>query len=279
EPEYGGIDPVVYAEVVNVVYPAMKAADPTCRVGVGVVANVNMGGKGQSWLAKAFAAGLVGDFLSYHSYDGWSGVASPDVPPSQWWGGNGVLAVCQQFETWAISQGWHGDFWITETGIQSTDPSGGMTLALQAQWMGELLPLYEQLSPAPKVVCIYELSDEGQGTDIDWGMMTGEGIGPKPVYAVVQALAAPAPTPPAPVPLPPPAPAPVPETANQYAAAHGMVIIDVAEARQAIHVGISYYTWSNGAMHGSRLPSIPTGITLYAFAAPLDIHHIHHAGP
>ena len=97
-------------------------------------------------------------------------------------------------------------------------------------------------------------------------------------------IGTPAPKPkPAPVPAPKPAPAPVPLTADQYAAKHGMVRIDVAEARQAIAVGISYYTWQkkilrSPQMYPSRSRKIPTGTPLFAFAASLDAHHIPHAG-
>ena len=90
---------------------------------------------------------------------------------------------------------------------------------------------------------------------------------------------------PKPKPQPKPKPIPVPPlTADQYAAKHGMVQIDIVEARQAIAKGISYYVWAKGLvrrtykMIPSRSRNIPKGVTLYAFKASLDAHQIRHAG-
>lgn len=84
----------------------------------------------------------------------------------------------------------------------------------------------------------------------------------------------------APVPTPKPVPvAPIPPSADQYAARNGMVRIDLAEAKIAIHNGISYYTWHNNtAMFGSRNVDIPQGVVLFAFAKNLDAAKIPHAG-
>ena len=78
--------------------------------------------------------------------------------------------------------------------------------------------------------------------------------------------------------FPPPPKPPVPLAADLYAARHGMVHIDRAEALLAIHAGISYYVWK-GKMVGSRSAKVPTGVALFAFKANLDAAHIPHGSP
>ena len=79
-------------------------------------------------------------------------------------------------------------------------------------------------------------------------------------------------------PPPPVVKPPVPLAADLYAARNGMVHIDVAEAKLAIHAGISYYVWK-GKMVGSRSAKVPTGVALFAFKANLDAAHIPHGSP
>lgn len=82
-------------------------------------------------------------------------------------------------------------------------------------------------------------------------------------------------------PIAPPKPvvvAPAPPAAHAYAAAHGMVVIDVAEAKLAIHNKIRYFVWKNASMIGSLQTNVPNNVVLFANKSPLDAAKIPHAG-
>ena len=70
----------------------------------------------------------------------------------------------------------------------------------------------------------------------------------------------------------------LPLAADLYAARNGMVHIDVAEAKLAIHAGISYYVWK-GKMVGSRSAKVPVGVALFGYRSNLDAAHIPHGSP
>lgn len=85
---------------------------------------------------------------------------------------------------------------------------------------------------------------------------------------------------PPPPPPPPKPPVPAPPAAHAYAQAHGMVVIDHAEALLCVnHVPeIAWYLWVHGQMVGHSDRNIPTNQVLFAFKNALDAAHIPHAG-
>lgn len=146
------------------------------------------------------------------------------------------------------------------------------------EWLWELGSSSYNTGPEPTNKRIQQLVSCPSGCKVlggvDWDVALTEDWGQFP--APVAPKPAPVPTP---KPTPKPQPAPKPAlTADQYAAAHGMVRIDHQEALEAVAAHLAWYTWSAGAMHGRSDTHIPTGVVLFAFKANLDAHHIAHAG-
>lgn len=177
--------PATLAEAVKLAYPAMKAADPTCVVHMGPVANISNGSGGYNFLKGCYEAGVAGffDILSFHCYS---------------WPGNGTYLTTKngspldQQITGALIplQAEYGDkspLWLTETGWLSsgTGQTPDMTDALQSQYLVQWIERLQQLPVA--VVFQYCLID-WTTTYGFWGLVDFNG-NKKPSFSAVQALA------------------------------------------------------------------------------------------
>jgi hypothetical protein len=174
--------PPQYTLGLKAAYPAMKAADPTCTVHMGPVANISTGSDGYNFLQSCYTDGIVGffDVLSFHCY-AWPGNVTWQLTE------NGDPLNVQVATDIPALRAAHSDtspMWLTETGWESIDTSDGapnMTPALQEtyliSWLEELLTL------PPIVVMIYQLGDAGGY----WGMVDASNV-KKPVFAAVQSL-------------------------------------------------------------------------------------------
>jgi hypothetical protein len=200
-----------YASIVNATVPGIAAANGSVQIVVGAVANANSDGSGYNFTAAylpAVAPAVLAQIhaLSAHFYNGW--IPTGPVAPSAWWGGKGVAVVAEQWTSLIRSLGYKGPWWITECGVQAmSGANASVSFATAGTWLGELFPILAGLSDAPAVIMQYQLSDQGSGTDINWGLYSDEGVTPQPARDAFAAFfAAPVPTP---VPVPTPTPVPV----------------------------------------------------------------------
>ncbi|HUC87793.1 MAG TPA: hypothetical protein VMR95_01430 [Candidatus Binatia bacterium] len=172
------ITPAVYTSAIQQAYTAMKAADPTCTVLAGCIANLTYGGSGYNFWSGCYGAGIKGsyDVASFHNY--------PYVgsqPPAT--GQNGTGSMTGLVGTYAGLRSTNTDAtpcWCTETGWQSqgTDSNGTLTQNLQAIYLQEWLIQLETLGIP--VVCIYQMVDAGGY----WGLIDG-GLSKKQAYQAV----------------------------------------------------------------------------------------------
>jgi hypothetical protein len=183
------LTPSVYVEALKMSYPVMKAADKTCTVHLGPVANINLGGGGYNWLAAVYALGAVGfyDVFSFHLYP-WRGNRTwetSDTGPLDTQITGNLAALRAKFNDTS-------PMWLTETGWQSVTTNSGdtspeMTPALQSQYLVSFLDRLKQLYPKPDVVVVYCLQDYN-GANGAWGLIDIDEVTLKPSFTAVQTL-------------------------------------------------------------------------------------------
>lgn len=189
----GSISASSYVPFFSSAVTAMKAADPTCKIGPSPVANINDLGVGWTWVQAAFTAGLASvpyDFFSFHNYPYPSAAAptvniwGPWVTPPDYPASTSAITCIPYFTAQATAWGNTKPYWMTECGWQDVDTSAtpNMTDALQASYMVTFLQGIESYGLA--VVTPYALSDSGGET---YGWYTASWAAPKPVVAAVEA--------------------------------------------------------------------------------------------
>ena len=178
--------PATYAQMLQLTYPAMKKADPTCFVHMGPVANINQGGQSGYAFRVALKTALP-NYSDFIDFDGWHIYTWPDNNTVASIAGQNAAAIL----AWGVTKPW----WSSELGKKSVSTNSGnglpeMTPALQATYLvDELKALAAETTP-PKVVFIFCLADFNGGP---WGLFDSTGGGDsdnnaKPAYAAIQSL-------------------------------------------------------------------------------------------
>jgi hypothetical protein len=180
-----------FAEVV----PAGKSADPTSKWSPSPVANIDVGGWGDTWTLYTLKAGLAAVPYDWHFVHAYTWPAN--VSPVQ----NGITSSYLDVKSFALRAALWGilkPVGVTECGYQSSTTSSGnglpeMTPALQSSYLQTMLtlPVFKTLP----VLLVFDLCDSAGGT---YGLCTWPKwpTGPqvlKPAYKTVKALWTPAP--------------------------------------------------------------------------------------
>ena len=181
----------LYPAFFSAAVTAIKAADPTCKIGPCPVSNINGGGGGQTWLAAAFTAGLAAipyDFLPFHNYP-----YPTALPPTTAWSGPyTAITLIPQFTAWATGQGNTKPYWNTECGWQDVDTSASpnMTAALQASYMVTYLQAIAGYGlPVVIPYAMYDSGSQAYGWMDQFNYnLSNQYYTPRDVYTAVQAL-------------------------------------------------------------------------------------------
>lgn len=173
EPDYEGQNATLYIEAVQQAYAAMKAADPTCIVHLGPVANVNQGGSGYDFLTSCYSGGIQGyyDVMSFHLYT-YPGNQGPDATT----GTGTLLSQLSALKSLRASNNDTTPLWLTETGW--TWDSGN---AEQAQWLSTWLQELE--GQGVEAVIQYDLYDYSGG---DWGLASSSYVPYQSFYEIAE---------------------------------------------------------------------------------------------
>jgi hypothetical protein len=185
------MNPALYMEILSLCYPAMKAADPSCVVHLGPVANINQGGSGWNWLAGLYKNSVtphsLKDIISIHLYPGPTNC--PYLDGNLW--GPDLNIQYLEYQAFLESVGETAATWITEIGwpsvtTNSSDVFPEMTPQLQAQYTTDFLNAFNELGP--EVIILFSLGD-APSAGLFYGQVSGAGpYTPKPVFAAIQAL-------------------------------------------------------------------------------------------
>lgn len=178
--------PAAYVDALTLAYPAMKAADPTCIVHMGPVANILQGGQ-SGWAFLEACYTINPNFWESFDIDGFHWYVYPGNCTTD--NDEGATFEAQVNNLMALRTA-HGNtkpVWTTETGWQSTTSGSGnglpeMTPALQATYLVQWLQECEALYPKLEVVFQFCLIDFPGGI---WGLCSSPTV-EKPSFAAVQ---------------------------------------------------------------------------------------------
>jgi hypothetical protein len=129
EPDYwqqANLTPVQAAQVYRALRPLIKNADPSARLIVGGVANLDV-----NWLEQ-FRSAYFGLYNEWPIVEGWSVhyYVAGDAYNASFWR-EPLLAVRQ----WMISNGGEVEFWLTEFGCLSSEPTAAQLMVDQVPWL------------------------------------------------------------------------------------------------------------------------------------------------
>ena len=201
--QYGsgvGLDmtPSLYVQMLQLVYPAMKKADPTCTVHLGPVVNVAGDSGGWNWLEACYKAAIAAgiklsdffDIFDFHCYPTPQNepyTASYPTEPTP-----GLDGSIEMMQAMRASYGDTKPAWLTETGVQwtGTGETPDNTQASQAEFLADPSPAkgwlarLNQMYPSVEVAIIYALGDGG---GMYYGLVNADNS-PRPVFAALQEL-------------------------------------------------------------------------------------------
>ncbi len=187
----------IYVEMMKLVYPAMKAADPTCTVHGFCVEQMSPPGNGDGidWATPCYEAGMAQgvthDVVSVHGYNYSIGGVNVDCAPDAinvW--GMPFWQNLAHYRAFMLSQGDSSPMWWTE--CNWPDSGGAMTAKLQAQYLQDLLVTLSGHDPINGVsfssyleaLCIYEQT----GTSQNLGLIPNDTNNPNPAVAILTEL-------------------------------------------------------------------------------------------
>ena len=199
EPDGGlwNVIPTLYTQMMKLVYPAMKAADPTCIIHGFCIEHMSPPGWGDGidWVTPCYAAGagngVTHDVVSVHDYNYDASILVDCAPDAINIWGYQFWQNLANFRAFMLTHGDTSPIWWTECNWPSTS-QGVMTPQLQAQFLQNLLctlagydPINAvQFSQYLKAFLIYDQT----GTSGNWGLIPNDLNTPNPAVAILTEL-------------------------------------------------------------------------------------------
>lgn len=180
EPDFNGTTGTTYAAICQAVYPAMKAADPTCTVVAGAIAVPQT----TTFITAAYAAGIKGfyDVMSIHTYDSLAGYGTAFPLGGSFDPAHHLAFNVSTHQAVMAANTDAAPLWITECGWDSfTADAGSVTLAQQAEFLARWLS--ETQTIGVPVVISYNLVDASPSPN--WGLVDSS-LNPKLAYFAVR---------------------------------------------------------------------------------------------